>query len=52
MVGEFVSVTGRTPTGWLFVDGNDGNVPGVVGWIAELEMNVNGPCEAIPVVSP
>lgn len=52
MVGEFVAVTGRTPTGWLFVDGNDGNVPGVVGWIAELEMNVNGPCDSIPQVAP
>jgi hypothetical protein len=52
MAGEFVSVQGQTGTGWLFVDGNEGNVPGVVGWIPQLEMNVNGPCEAIPVVSP
>jgi hypothetical protein len=52
MVGEFVSVTGRTGTGWLFVNGNDGNVPGVVGFIAELEMNASGPCDSIPTVSP
>ncbi|HSB91416.1 MAG TPA: hypothetical protein VLD63_15475 [Anaerolineales bacterium] len=52
MVGEFVSVTGRTATGWLFVNGNDGNVPGVVGFIAELEMNASGPCDSIPTVSP
>lgn len=52
MVGEFVSVTGRTGTGWLFVNGNDGNVPGVIGFIAELEMNASGPCDSIPVVSP
>jgi len=52
MVGEFVAVTGRTATGWLFVNGNDGNVPGVVGFIAELEMNASGPCDSIPTVSP
>jgi hypothetical protein len=52
MVEEFVAVQGQTGTGWLFVDGDDGNVPGVAGWIPELEMNVNGPCESIPVVSP
>lgn len=50
MVGEFVAVTGRTATGWLFVNGNDGNVPGVIGFIPELEMNANGPCDSIPVV--
>jgi hypothetical protein len=51
-VGEFVAVTGRVPTGWLFVNGDDGNVPGVVGFIAELEMNANGPCDSIPAVTP
>jgi hypothetical protein len=51
-VGEFVAIQGQTGTGWLFVDGNEGNVPGVVGWIPQLEMNVNGPCELIPLVSP
>jgi hypothetical protein len=51
-VGEFVSVTGRTATGWLFVNGDEGNVPGVIGFIAELEMNASGPCDSIPTVSP
>lgn len=51
-VAEFVAVTGRTPTGWLFVNGDDGNVPGVVGFIAEMEMNANGPCDSIPDVAP
>jgi len=50
--GEFVAVTGRTPTGWLFVNGDDGNVPGVVGFIAEMEMNASGPCDSIPTVAP
>jgi len=49
-IGEFVAVTGRTPTGWLFIHGDDGNVPGVVGFMAEAMMNVNGPCESIPVI--
>jgi hypothetical protein len=52
VVGEFVAVTGRTPTGWLFVNGNDGNVPGVTGFIADTAMNANGPCDSIPTVSP
>lgn len=52
MIGEFAAITGRTGTGWLFVDGNDGNVAGVVGFIPELEMNANGPCDSIPVLAP
>ena len=51
-VGEFVAVTGRTPTGWLFVNGDDGNVPGVVGFIAETSMNASGPCDSIPEIAP
>ena len=51
-VGEFVAVTGRTPTGWLFVNGDDGNVPGVIGFIAEMEMNASGPCDSIPEIAP
>jgi hypothetical protein len=50
MVGEFVAILGRTPTGWLFVNGDQANTPGVVGFIPELEMNANGPCDAIPTV--
>jgi len=51
-VGEFVAVTGQTGTGWLFVDGNDGNVPGILGFIPQLDMNASGPCDAIPVMTP
>jgi hypothetical protein len=51
-VGEFVAVTGQTGTGWLFVDGNDGNVPGILGFIPQLDMNASGPCDSIPVVTP
>lgn len=52
MVGEFVALQGQTGTGWLSVDGDEGNVPGVAGWIPQSEMNVNGPCESIPTVVP
>lgn len=52
MLEEFVAVTGRTSAGWLSVNGDDGNVPGVIGFIAETEMNVNGPCGEIPVLAP
>lgn len=52
VMGEFVAVTGETGTGWLFVNGNDGNVPGVIGYIPKAEMNATGPCESIPTVSP
>jgi len=51
-VGEFAAILGRTGTGWLFVNGDDGNVPGVVGFLAEMEMNASGPCDSIPTVSP
>lgn len=52
VIEEFAAITGRTGTGWLFVDGNDGTVPGVIGFIPELAMNANGPCDSIPVLSP
>lgn len=51
-VGQFLAITGRTPTGWLFVNGDTGNVPGVIGFIAELTMNANGPCDSIPTINP
>jgi hypothetical protein len=51
-VGQFAAVLGRTPTGWLFVDGGQANTPGVTGFIAEVEMNASGPCESIPVINP
>ena len=49
-VGDFVAILGRTATGWLFVNGDQANTPGVVGFIPELEMNANGPCDSIPTV--
>lgn len=49
-VGDFAAILGRTATGWLFVNGYQANTPGVVGFIPELEMNANGPCDSIPTV--
>jgi len=49
---QFAAVLGRTPTGWLFVDGGQANTPGVIGFIPELEMNASGPCDSVPVINP
>jgi hypothetical protein len=49
-VGDFAAILGRTGTSWLFVNGDQANRPGVVGFIPESEMNVNGPCDSIPTV--
>jgi hypothetical protein len=27
-------------------------VPGVIGFIAEMEMNASGPCDTIPEIAP
>jgi hypothetical protein len=49
-VGDFAAILGKTGTGWLSISGDQGNRPGVVGFIPESEMNVNGPCDSIPTV--
>jgi hypothetical protein len=49
-VGDFAAVLGMTAGGWVSVDGNLANTPGVSGFIPETELNVNGPCDALPVI--
>lgn len=49
-VGDFAAILGETATGWLFVNGDDANTPGVIGFIPDVEANVNGPCDTIPTV--
>jgi hypothetical protein len=49
-VGDFAAILGRTATGWLFVNGDQANTPGVIGFIPELEMNASGPCDSIPTI--
>ena len=49
-VGDFAAILGRTGTGWLFINGDQANRPGAVGFIPETEMNASGPCDAIPTV--
>jgi hypothetical protein len=48
--GEFVAITGRTTGGWLAVDGDQGTMPGLSGFIPPEAMNANGPCDALPTV--
>jgi hypothetical protein len=48
--GDFAAIIGRTATGWLQVDGDQANTPGVKGYIPEASTNVNGPCDSIPTV--
>ena len=52
-VGEFAAVTGVSGTGWAKVDLGQGNT-GLTGagWVDQSTLNVNGPCENLPTVSP
>lgn len=51
-VEDYAAVIGRT-TGWGQVDLGQGNTGlAVVGWVQESALNVNGPCDSLPTVSP
>ncbi len=49
-VGDFAAILGVTSTGWVSISGDQANRPGVAGFISVSDMNVNGPCNAIPAV--
>lgn len=49
-VGDFAAIEGRTASGWLVVNGDKANSPGINGYIGEQDANVNGPCDALPQV--
>jgi hypothetical protein len=49
-VGDFAAIMGTTASGWLLVDGSEGNTPNVIGYMPESAANVNGPCGTIPTV--
>lgn len=50
-VGEYASVTGRMD-GWARVDLSVGNTGrGEEGWVREDTLNLNGPCENLPMVN-
>ena len=47
-VEDFAAIQGSTASGWLLINGDEANAPGVAGYIAEQDANVNGPCDSIP----
>ena len=53
-VGEFAAVTGLAPGGdWAKVDLGPGNTGSTaMGWVEANALNVNGPCDSLPTVSP
>lgn len=52
-VGDFVAVTGKIATGWAKVDLAPGNTGSSnEGWVEETSLNLNGPCENLPIVTP
>lgn len=53
-LGEFAQVAGLAPGGdWAQVDLGPGNTGSqVVGWVESSTLNVNGPCDDLPVINP
>ncbi len=52
--GEFAQLLGLAPGGdWAKVDLGPGNTGShAVGWVASSSLNVNGPCDGLPSISP
>jgi len=49
---EFAALLGVSGTGWVKVDLGPGNTgSSVVGWVDEATLNMNGPCDSLPIVS-
>lgn len=53
-VGDFAAITGVTADGdWAYVDLGPGNTGSTVeGWVESSTLNVNGPCDDLPTVTP
>jgi len=51
--GDYAAVIGRDGEGWAKVDLSLGNIGlDVAGWIEEITLNLNGPCDDLPRVEP
>lgn len=51
--GDYAAILGKTPDGWVKVDLSLGNIGlDVAGWIEEITLNLNGPCDDLPTVEP
>jgi len=50
---DYAAVIGRTADGWGQLDLSLGNTPlEGIGWVEGATLNLNGPCEDLPVVTP
>ena len=50
---DYAAVTGKTKEDWARVDLSVGNVgPDLAGWVQEVTLNLNGPCDDLPMVEP
>jgi hypothetical protein len=50
---DYAAVQGLTSEGWARVDLAPGNLGlDIQGWIPSSTLNVNGPCESLPVLAP
>jgi len=53
-VGDFAAITGLNPGGdWAYVDLGKGNTGSTVeGWVDSGSLNVSGPCDSQPTITP
>jgi hypothetical protein len=53
VMDDYAAVTGLTGVGWAQVDLAQSSVGGSqIGWIEAATLNLNGPCESVPNVTP
>ena len=51
--GDYAAVTGKTKGDWARVDLGAGNLGAdMMGWVQEVTLNLNGPCDDLPTVEP
>lgn len=51
-IGDFAAVSGYADENWAQVDLEQGNTGlSGVGWISRQELNLNGPCEDLPLIN-
>jgi len=49
----YAAVVGRTTGGWARLDLAPGNTGlAIQGWVLESSLNVNGPCDKLPLLMP
>jgi hypothetical protein len=52
-LNDFAAITGMTASHWAKVDLTPGNTgSNTTGWVSPADLNMNGPCDSLPTVSP